>query len=180
MYSRAKSGILNTKKMKKIMTIAFMLLFAVGAYAQEGRNLYNKYSDSEGVSAVYISPSMFKLIGKIPELNVDMGGGEKMDMAPLIRSFSGFYLLDVSDRSIASELHKEVGSMISKGRYEILMEVKDDGSSMQIYTAGDEKTIDSFVFVATDSDETQFICLDGSMNRSEVENLIAKAASSAM
>ena len=48
--------------MKKIIAISVMLLIAVGAFAQEGKRLYNKYSAQEGVSAVYISPAMFKLM----------------------------------------------------------------------------------------------------------------------
>lgn len=164
--------------MKKIIAIAVTLLVAAGAYAQEGKRLYNKYSDSEGVSAVYISPAMFKLIGQIPELNVDMNNGEKMDLAPLIRSFSGFYMLDISDKVLASELYQEVTALISKGKYEMLMEVKDDGDKLRMYTAGDAKTVESFLFIAGDGSETQFICIDGAMDRAEVESLIAKAASS--
>lgn len=166
--------------MKKIYAIAIMLLVAAGAYAQEGRSVYNKYSDSEGVSAVYISPSMFKLIGKIPELNVEVGDGERMDMAPLIRTFTGFYLLDIADRSVSSALLKDVTAMTSKGRYEMLMELKEDGATVRIYTSGNEKIIDSFIFVAAESEEIQFICLEGTMNRSDVEDLIAKAAAASM
>lgn len=162
--------------MKKILAIAFMLLVAAGAYAQEGKRIYTKYSDSEGVSAVYISPSMFKIIGKLPEMEVEVGDGETMDIAPLVRSFSGFYLLDIEDNSLASELRTEVNSMIGKGRYEMLMEMKDSGTTVRIYTAGDEKTIESFIFLACEGDEAQFICLEGSMNRKDVEELIAKAA----
>lgn len=162
--------------MKKILAIAFMLLVAAGAYAQEGKRIYTKYSDSEGVSAVYISPSMFKIIGKLPELEVEVGDGETMDIAPLVRSFSGFYLLDIENNSLASELLKDVNSTIGKGRYEMLMEMKDSGSTVRIYTAGDEKTIESLIFLASEVDEAQFICLEGSMNREDVEDLIAKAA----
>ena len=74
--------------MKRFIVIAVMLLMAVGASAQEGRNIYNRYSGGKGVSAVYISPSMFKLIGKLPNLEVEEG----MDLAPLIRTFEGFYM----------------------------------------------------------------------------------------
>ena len=87
--------------MKKIYAIAIMLLITAGAYAQSGKALYNKYSDFEGVSAVYISPAMFRMIGQLPDLNVEASDGEKVDIAPLIRSFEGFYLLDVSDKSQA-------------------------------------------------------------------------------
>ncbi len=157
-----------------------MLLIAVGAFAQEGRNIYNRYSDSEGVSAVYISPAMFKLIGKIPELNVEVGEGENMDLAPLIRSFSGFYMLDMSGSAKSADMASDVEAMVKKGRYELLMEVKDDGDNVNIYTVGNEKTIESFVFLCRSDGDVQFICIDGTMNRSEVEALIAKAAASAM
>jgi len=166
--------------MKRITAIAVMLLVAVGAFAQEGRNIYNRYSDSEGVSAVYISPAMFKLIGKIPELNVEVGEGENMDLAPLIRSFSGFYMLDMSGSAKSADMASDVEAMVKKGRYELLMEVKDDGDNVNIYTVGNEKTIESFVFLCRSDGDVQFICIDGTMNRSEVEALIAKAAASAM
>lgn len=162
--------------MKKLYAIAIMLLVAAGAYAQEGRNIYNKYSDSNGVSAVYISPAMFKLIGKIPELTVSSSGEGTVDIAPLIRTFSGFYMLDISDPSVRSSLESDLKSMISKGRYELLMEVKDSGDNLRMYTAGDEKTVESFVFLAHSDADIQFICIDGAMNREEVNSLIARLA----
>ena len=108
-------------------------------------------------------------------MEVEVGDGETMDIAPLVRSFSGFYLLDIEDNYMSLELRTEVNSMIGKGRYEMLMEMKDSGTTVRIYTAGDEKTIESFIFLASEGDEAQFICLEGSMNRKDVEELIAKA-----
>ena len=151
-----------------------MLLIAVGAFAQEGKKLYNKYSDQEGVSAVYISPAMFKLVGQLPDINVDMANGEKMDVAPLVRSFSGFYMLSFEQKSAASaELYKEVTAMVNKGNFELPMEVKDSGSTVRMYTLGDEKTVSSFVCIINEDDETMFFSLEGSMDRSDLEKLIA-------
>ena len=151
-----------------------MLLIAVGAYAQEGKRLYNKYSDMDGVSAVYISPTMFKLMGQLPDINVETADGKKMDMAPLVRSFSGFYMLSFETKSAASaELYKEVTSMVNKGNFELLMEVKDDGSTIRMYTLGDEKVVSSFVCIINEEDETMFFSLEGSMNRSDLEKLIS-------
>ena len=151
-----------------------MLLLTVGAFAQEGKRLYNKYSDQEGVSAVYISPAMFKLIGQLPDINVETADGKKMDMAPLVRSFSGFYMLSFEKKSAASaELYKEVTSLVNKGNFELLMEVKDDGSTIRMYTLGDEKVVSSFVCIINEEDETMFFSLEGSMNRSDLEKLIS-------
>jgi hypothetical protein len=160
--------------MKKIMIIAVMLLMAVGAYAQEGKRLYNKYSDQEGVSAVYISPAMFKLIGQLPDINVETADGKKMDMAPLIRSFSGFYMLNFENKSaLSAELYKEVTAMVNKSNFELLMEVKEAGSTIRMYTLGDEKVVNSFVCIINEDDQTMFFCLEGTMNRSELEKLMA-------
>jgi hypothetical protein len=160
--------------MKKIMIIAVMLLMAVGAYAQEGKRLYNKYSDQEGVSAVYISPAMFKLIGQLPDINVETADGKKMDMAPLIRSFSGFYMLNFENKSaLSAELYKEVTAMVNKSSFELLMEVKEAGSTIRMYTLGDEKVVNSFVCIINEDDQTMFFCLEGTMNRSDLEKLMA-------
>ena len=151
-----------------------MLLMTVGAFAQEGKRLYNKYSDQDGVSAVYISPAMFKLMGQLPDINVESADGRKMDMAPLVRSFSGFYMLSFEKKSAASEeLYKEVTAMVNKSNFELLMEVKEDGSTIRMYTLGDEKVVNSFVCIINEDDQTMFFCLEGTMNRSELEKLMA-------
>ena len=45
-------------------------LAALTASAQNYKSLYQKYSDDERVTAVYISPAMFKMIGKLPEVRI--------------------------------------------------------------------------------------------------------------
>jgi hypothetical protein len=161
--------------MKRIIILAILLLSATIASAQEGKNIYNRYSGGKGVSAVYISPSMFKIIGKLPDLEMETADGTSMNLAPLINSFQGFYMLDISNPATVSTINQDVASMISKGRYELMMEVKDEGETLQIYTSGNEKIIESFVFIASDGDSVQFICIDGEMNRSDIEKLIANS-----
>ena len=163
--------------MKRIIVITLMLLVATVASAQEGKNIYNKYSGNNGVSAVYISPTMFRMIGNLPDLQVETANGELMNLAPLIRTFQGFYMLDITDADIASNLRTDVENLIAKGRYELLMEVKEDEDTVNMYTVGNEKVIESFVFVASDGESLQFICIDGDMSRDEVEKLISDTTS---
>ena len=161
--------------MKRIIILAALLLSVTIASAQEGKNIYNRYSGGKGVSAVYISPSMFKIIGKLPDLEMETADGNSMNLAPLISSFQGFYMLDISNPTTVSVINQDVASMISKGRYELVMEVKDEGETLRIYTSGKEEIIESFVFIASDGDSVQFICIDGEMNRSDIEKLIASS-----
>ena len=143
--------------MKRIIVVTLMLLIAMVASAQEGKNIYNKYSGNKGVSAVYISPAMFRMIGNLPDLQVETANGESMNLAPLIKTFQGFYMLDISDSYLVSNLRRDVENMIGNGRYELLMEVKDEEDTINMYTVGNEKIIESYVFVASDGESVQFI-----------------------
>ena len=158
--------------MKQLYILAAMLLVSVSAAAQDGRSLYNKYSDNANVEAVYISPAMFRLIGKIPDMEVEDGS---VNLGPIIKSLSGLYILSIKEDRIAEELADDVNRFIKKGQYELLMEAKDNGEVMRMYTVGDDFVVNSFVMLARQGDEVDFICLDGTMPRDQLEALIADA-----
>ncbi len=157
--------------MKRIILLAVLLLSALAASAQSGKSIYQKYSDAEGVSAVYISPAMFRLIGKIPDLEV---GENHVNLAPLIRSLPGLYIISSENGRVNEKLSSEVSRFISNGRYELLMEAKDAGEVVRMYTVGTEKIVNSFVMVAAEGPETTFICLDGQMDRQELEGVLVE------
>lgn len=159
--------------MKKIYAIIAAIALAVPAFAQGGKELYNKYSDLPGVSAVYISPAMFRLIGKIPDVEL---ADEDVNFTPIIKSMNGFYLLSTEDASTGEKLYSEVSRGINKSKYELLMEAKEDGEVMRLYSIGDEKTVSSLLMLAKDGTETTFLSIDGQMDRSKLEEVIASAA----
>jgi len=159
--------------MKQLYIILAMLLLGISAFAQDGRSLYNKYSDQKNVEAVYISPAMFRLIGKIPDLEMN---DENVNLGPIIKSLSGLYILSIKEGATAEQLADDVNRFINKGQYELLMEAKDNGEVTRMYTVGDETTVNSFVMIERAGTEVNFICLDGTMPREQLENLIAEAA----
>ena len=160
--------------MKQLYILAATLLLSISAFAQDGRSLYNKYSDYDNVEAVYISPAMFRLIGKIPDVEMQ---GENVNLGPIIKSLSGLYILSIKEDRIAQDLYDDVNRFIGKGQYELLMEAKDNGEVTRMYTVGDDFVVNSFVLLAREGAEVNFICIDGTIPRDQLEELIAKAAS---
>ena len=158
--------------MKRIFALFAALLLTVTAFAQNGKSIYQKYSEAENVSAVYISPAMFRLIGKIPNIEVD---DNSVNLSPLIRSLSGMYIINSENRSINASLRSDVDRFIKTGSYELLMEAKNDGEVVRMYTMGTDKTVTGFVMLAVDGEEVTFISLDGQMPRDEVERVMIEA-----
>lgn len=158
--------------MKRIIIIATLLLASISTFAQNGKSIYQKYSDAENVSAVYISPAMFRLIGKIPDMNVE---GNDVNLAPIIRSLSGLYIISSENPQINSQIKADAEKFINGGEYELLMEAKDNGETVRMYTVGTERIVNSFVMLSIDGNEINFICVDGKMDRKDLDKLMADA-----
>ena len=157
--------------MKRIIVILAALLLSISAFAQNGKSIYQKYSDADNVSAVYVSPAMFRMIGRIPDMSV--GEGE-VNITPIIRSLTGLYIVNSENPAINDKLHADAERFINSGKYELLMEAKDSGETVRIYTLGNDKLIEGFVLLAAEAGEVTFICLDGQMPRKEFEDLISQ------
>ncbi len=157
--------------MKKIIIIATAFLMTVSVFAQDGKSIYNKYSDMQDVSSVYISPAMFRLMGRLPDIEVS--GGSSFNLGAFVHSLTGMYIINSENKGINSSIKSEAERMIARGRYELLMEAKDNGETVRMYTSGNDRTIDSFVFLVNEANECTFICFDGKMDRAEVEKAIA-------
>ena len=89
---------------------------------------------------------------------------------------SGFYILTTSNARVRDALYADVDKFIKSGQYELLMEAKESGSVMRMYTVGDKKTVTSFVMLAREADEVSFISFDGQIDRAQMEDLMAQMA----
>ncbi len=162
--------------MKKLYTIMIALLMAVAAFAQSGKELYNKYSDLEGVSAVYVSPAMFRMIGKIPDIDMEAKNGCKVNLTPIIKDMTGFYLLDADDAQVADKLYTEVKRMLDGKKFELLFEAKENGEVTRLFSTSSGNTVSSVVLTTKEADEFTFMCLEGKMDRNQLENILAEVA----
>lgn len=156
--------------MKRIIILFAALLLTCSAFAQNGKGIYQKYSDADNVSAVYVSPAMFRLIGRIPDMEM---GEVNVNLSPIIRSLTGLYILNSENPAINTDLRADAERFIKSGKYELLMEAKDSGETIRMYTVGNDRLIEGFVMLAAEPNEVTFICLDGQMPRKEFEELIA-------
>lgn len=162
--------------MKKIITIMIALLMAVTTFAQSGKELYNKYSDLDGVSAVYVSPAMFRMIGKIPDIDMEAKNGGKVNLTPIIKDMTGFYLLDADESQVADKLYAEVKRLLDSKKFELLFEAKEDGEVTRLFSTGSGKTVSSVVLTTKEAGEFTFMCLEGNMDREQLENILAEVA----
>ncbi len=136
-------------------------------------SFYSKWAEKEGVSATYISRSMFKMIRKIPQIQLY----KPVDLTPVIKNLDGLYMLEfnTAQRNTANGgLRKDIQAVL-KG-YEKLMERREGEQVTRLFIATDGKTVSSFVMTRMDigSNYGQFVCIEGAIPQSEFEKVIAE------
>lgn len=159
--------------MKKILILSLLVFICTASFAQGGRDIYNRYSGKKGVSAVYISPTMFSLMKSLPDVEVE---SKDVNLGRIIKTFEGMYLLSVENPELAASLSAEIGNMVKSGRYELLMEAKDEGETARIYIIQKDGIVSDFLMLAEEGREVSVISIVGSMPLDELSAMIAGAA----
>lgn len=136
-------------------------------------SLYSKWAEKDGVTATYISRSMFKMIRKIPKIQLD----RPVDLTPVIKNLDGLYMLEfnAAQRNTANGgLRKDIQAVL-KG-HEKLMERREGEMVTRLFIATDGKTVSSFVMTRMDinSNYGQFVCIEGAIPQEEFEKVIAQ------
>ena len=159
----------------------------------DAKSLFTKWSEKAGVSATYISQAMFKMIGKVPQIELD----RPVDLSPVIQTLDGLYMLEFSkdhEEYITKTdgtkvpvsipfsrnngnggLRKDILSYIDGNGYNQLMEKREGQEVTRLYIAGNDKTVTGFVLVRMDVDFNygQFICIEGNIPQDKFKNIIA-------
>ena len=159
--------------MKKIIVAAVLILSAITLQAQSAKSLYRKYGNEKGVTAVYISPAMFRLIGRLPEVDIE---DEDINLKPILKSITGMYILNCENAVVADKLLNDVEKMLDSGKYEMLLEAREEGELTRMFTSGDKKSVNCFILLNIEDYEVNFISFEGEIPREDLENAIAGAA----
>lgn len=156
--------------MKRFYMIIAVMLISVTAFGQTAKSIYNKYNNEKDVSTVYISPTMFKMIGQLPDLEI---GDDGVDITPIIKSLKGMYVVDSKNPQVNGSLRGEINALLTKKEFELLLELSDEGQRMKMFTKVQGELISSFIMVVEESNEITFIMFEGKIAMKDFNRLIS-------
>lgn len=157
--------------MKKIiiLLLAFAVSMVTSAAQNSKKKIYSEYSGKPGVSAVYISPAMFKLMKTVPDIEIN---SQEVNFSRFIRTLEGMYILNTSDQDIASRLAKDVESELRYGKHELLMEAIEENQTTRIYIVQNDSIVSDLILLSRDGHSTSYISITGEMPLDELSKMI--------
>ena len=123
-----------------------------------------------GVSSVYISPAMFKLMQKLPE--VELADDRDVHFERIIKTFEGMYIIEAEDTPLVKELTSDVEALLQKGQLALLMEVVEKDEKVRMYVRQEGELIKQFIMLELEDDSATYISIVADMPVEDFNALI--------
>ena len=89
---------------------------------------FEKYADTKNVTYVYISKYMLGMAGKNATPSVP-----GVDIKTLAGKLTGIQIVSTENKAAQAKLKNDAKSIMAKDKYELLMQMKEDNSKVNIY-----------------------------------------------
>ena len=89
---------------------------------------FEKYADMKNVSYVYISKYMLGMASK-----ASMPSVPGVDTKSLASKLTGIQIISSEEKTARAKLKNDVKDILARDKYEVLMQIREDGSKADIY-----------------------------------------------
>lgn len=149
-------------KKRTIQTLIALALLVTSLQANAQVKEFEKYSDTKNVTYVYISKFMLGLAGKVATPSV-----AGVNTKSIMNKLSGIQIITSEDKAAASRLKSDTQDIVRQGKYELLMQVDEDGEKVRIYHCEGKKQ-SAVVMQVEEKDELTVIVFSGKFTLDDV------------
>lgn len=150
--------------MTRIYTLTILLLIGIlSSHAKD--TIFDRYSEEDGVTTVYISKAMLSMMS-----NIDTGG---FDIGPIASKLDQIRILTCEKKSLAQKIAKDTETMASADKeYEKFVSIneKDEKTAIWMKSLPDGKN--EYLITVLEPSELTIIFISGSVTAADTQNLI--------
>lgn len=123
---------------------------------------FEKYADMKNVSYVYISKYMLGMASK-----ASMPSVPGVDMKTLASKLTGIQIISSEEKTARVKLKNDVKAILDRDKYEVLMQMREDGSKVDIYHCiGKQQSV--VVMLMDEDDNTTVMIFSGNFTLDDV------------
>lgn len=111
-----------------IKTLIGIMVATCSLNANAQVKAFEKYADAKNVTYVYISKYMLSMAGKNATPSVP-----GVDIKTLAGKLTGIQIINTENKAAQAKLKNDVKGIISRDKYELLMQMNEDDSRVNIY-----------------------------------------------
>ncbi len=148
--------------MKRILLALALLASTAATFAQ--KEFINKFGDTDGITCVYVSKTMIRLLPKL-----DAGN---MNLKKISQKLESVQILSAENAKASTRLRKGCQEIFKRDNYEALMEVKESGKdNATIYLREFAGGRNSYVIFAGDDADLSVIVITGTISIEDIQDI---------
>ena len=132
-----------------IKTLLYMVAALGSLTANAQVKAFEKYADTKNVTYVFISKYMLAMAGKNAAPSVP-----GIDTKTLAGKLTGIQIITSEDNAAQKKLKSDVKSIMSKDKYELLMQMNEDDNKVNIFHHVDKQQSAVIMLVEGDEETT--------------------------
>lgn len=127
-----------------------------------------KYADTKDVAYVYVSKAMLNMIGNLATPEVP-----GFNMSETIQKLTAVQVITSENKKVSAKIKTDIAGIISKEKYELLMQVDDEESKVRIYYQ-EGKSSSSIVMVIDEDGSLTVVAFTGKFTNDDVKKMVKK------
>ena len=128
---------------------------------------FEKYADMKNVTYVYISKFMLGMAGKNAAPSVP-----GVDISNLSKKLTGLQIITTENKGARNKLKEDAKAIIAKDKYELMMQVNEDDSKVNIYHhIGKQQS--AVIMLVDQDDELAIMVFSGKFTLEDVMKMAA-------
>lgn len=147
--------------MKKILLLLLFGFTFNCTFAQ--KVFFDKFDDKDGVTTVYISASMLKMMG-----NVQAGN---KDISRIAKRLDHIQVLECERPSLIGNIKNVALSYYNQAKYAVVMKTKSNGEDVTIYEKKYQNGKNEYVLLMVEHDEITIVNLLGRVTLEEIKSI---------
>lgn len=147
--------------MKRLYFLAILFIMSAIASSAQVSSVFDRYSDTKDVSAVYISKTMLRMIP-------NFGANGTNSPAELISKLDCIRVLSTPNPSLIKKMSEDFKSEIKKEKYEVLLQATENGERVFIYMKTGKDDINEYLITAEDPEESNYVLIVGTITPADV------------
>lgn len=146
-----------------IIKALLCLVAALGSLTVNAQvKAFEKYADVKNVSYVYISKYMLSMAGKTAAPKVP-----GIDIKTLANKLTGIQIISSEHKDAQKKLKSDVKSIMEKDKYELLMQMNEEDTKVNIFHHIDKK-LSAVIMQVEEDDEMTVIIFSGKFTLDDV------------
>ncbi|MDD4608789.1 MAG: DUF4252 domain-containing protein [Bacteroidaceae bacterium] len=147
-------------KLKRYLLV-LLFMACVGAISAQSQ-LYDKYSEMENVTTVYLSKAMLGFTPSVDGLN----------MTKVAKKLDAIVILTTEKKETAQLLKADLVKLLSTGVYKALMKVKDEGDHVSFMIKEKDNKVQELLMLVEEKEEMTVIQMIGDINLEDVQSIM--------